>query len=478
MKQTKNTLIKSEEGSGLVLAIMILLVLSALGSALGVVTIGSYKLADINLDRTSAYYIAEAGANMAYEEIENYVLNAYNESVSPGTFFDEMTTPLFNLSLEQNNLSTKEYSQFNYQNGTQPKSKVTIKEKHREDSVEVPYAEYVIESIGTVNGKERNVEKKFVLNWKKKSTSDSPITLPNNDAAITLNGTVDASLVQHVDGTIYLTEVAKNNEENEKFKPNGNNKNVTLSNEKWSEISTIKFAIPERPIVKSEHEIANIKLNNETLTLNLLQNTYIKKLTFEGDSTLNVNTNGKSLMLVVDELQLNKPKINVLSGGNLTIYYTGEEVLQINNEFNYNGSLIAPNSDINSTANPFVLNGDLISGGYISVWNGPVINGNIYANNDIIMQKAKVNGLIISKENITFENTSTLNALVFAPYGEVQMQDSSNLTGSLVAKDINFRNNNTIKYSNDYLKYLPKGENSEDDIILSDIISSFPTIEQ
>ncbi|MDZ7835806.1 MAG: pilus assembly PilX N-terminal domain-containing protein [Alkalibacterium sp.] len=62
--------IKNEEGSGLVLALMTLLVLSVLGASLGAVTVGSFKLGDVNRDDTSAYYIAEAGANMAYEEME------------------------------------------------------------------------------------------------------------------------------------------------------------------------------------------------------------------------------------------------------------------------------------------------------------------------------------------------------------------------------------------------------------------------
>lgn len=75
MKKDKHiNIFKKEDGAGLVLALMVLMVLAVLGVAVAGVTIGSHKLGDISRDSNSAYYIAEAGANLAYDEIESGVL--------------------------------------------------------------------------------------------------------------------------------------------------------------------------------------------------------------------------------------------------------------------------------------------------------------------------------------------------------------------------------------------------------------------
>ena len=71
---------KKEDGAGLVLALMVLMVLTVLGLTVAGVTIGSHKLGDTSRDSNSAYYIAEAGANLAYEEIKNSVMPAYVSS--------------------------------------------------------------------------------------------------------------------------------------------------------------------------------------------------------------------------------------------------------------------------------------------------------------------------------------------------------------------------------------------------------------
>ena len=77
-KEKLTKTLRNEDGAGLVLALMVLMVFAVLGVAVGAVTIGSHKLGDISRDNNSAYYIAEAGANLAYKEIEIGVMDAYN----------------------------------------------------------------------------------------------------------------------------------------------------------------------------------------------------------------------------------------------------------------------------------------------------------------------------------------------------------------------------------------------------------------
>lgn len=50
---------ENEQGSALVYTLMVLLLLSLLGMSVGMVTVGSYRLASETQDSTSAYYIAK-----------------------------------------------------------------------------------------------------------------------------------------------------------------------------------------------------------------------------------------------------------------------------------------------------------------------------------------------------------------------------------------------------------------------------------
>ena len=83
---------EDEKGSGLVLTLMVLLVLSVLGVSIGALTLGSYRLSDANRDDTSAYYVAEAGAVAAYESIQSQVLGAYESNATEGSFYDHVST--------------------------------------------------------------------------------------------------------------------------------------------------------------------------------------------------------------------------------------------------------------------------------------------------------------------------------------------------------------------------------------------------
>lgn len=71
---------QNEQGSALVYTLMVLLLLSLLGLSVGMVTVGSYKLSDSNRDYTSAYYIAEAGANQVKSDFTEKVNTIYESS--------------------------------------------------------------------------------------------------------------------------------------------------------------------------------------------------------------------------------------------------------------------------------------------------------------------------------------------------------------------------------------------------------------
>lgn len=184
LKQIKYRL-KNEEGSGLILTLMVLLVLSVLGASLGTLTIGSLNLSDKNRENNSAYYIAEAGANMAYEEFKKDVEKSYNEDTvtSDTSFFSSVKGKVQSSESPYRTYGKGDYKE---QFGDSPTAIVSIDPPPSSAGIE---REYTINSVGEVNGQERTVAKKVLVTWKDKSTVGSTFpTMPAGAALIVKEG--------------------------------------------------------------------------------------------------------------------------------------------------------------------------------------------------------------------------------------------------------------------------------------------------
>ena len=168
--------LREENGSGLVLTLMVLLVFSVLGVSIGTLTIGSYRLGASNRDATSAYYVAEAGAVAAYEAIQSDVLNAYAEYKTKESFFERVSTIM---SSKNGPAGVTFRDQF----GSTPTA--TIKIDPKTTTVPEDPRKYTISSTGEVNGKKRTVTKKFTVNWIEKNTRGGGLpTLPDKTALL------------------------------------------------------------------------------------------------------------------------------------------------------------------------------------------------------------------------------------------------------------------------------------------------------
>ena len=147
--------LREENGSGLVLTLMVLLVFSVLGISIGTLTLGSYRLGAANRDATSAYYVAEAGAVAAYEEIQSQVLGVYNGNATEAAFYESISGMVSALP----KLSSVD---FEPQFGSKPTATITTAREGDK--------KYTITSTGEVDGKKRTVTKEFTVNWIEKNT--------------------------------------------------------------------------------------------------------------------------------------------------------------------------------------------------------------------------------------------------------------------------------------------------------------------
>ncbi|NLC27043.1 MAG: hypothetical protein GX777_10610, partial [Fastidiosipila sp.] len=169
---------KKEDGAGLVLALMVLMVLAVLGVTVAGVTIGSHKLGHISRDSNSAYYIAEAGANLAYEDIKSGVMPAYETSANSDLNYFSKITQLVRA------VDGKTYTDFSDQFGGQPLATVTIEPTPSND-----VKEYTIVSTGEINGTTRTVKKIFNVNWVERNSGIGLPPLPD-DCALYIGGKI------------------------------------------------------------------------------------------------------------------------------------------------------------------------------------------------------------------------------------------------------------------------------------------------
>lgn len=185
------TRLKNENGSGLILALMTLMVLSVLGAALGAMTIGGYRLSNVNRDTTSAYYIAEAGVNQAYEEMRVLVNSAYNSHTTEEGFFSAVEATEYK--------DGKTITGFGNQFGDSPEAQVKLVQLE----VQGKTRSYSLVSDGTVDNRNRTVEKTFDVTWVDKG-GDVKFPLLPPDASLISKADISMSGGALISGDVHF----------------------------------------------------------------------------------------------------------------------------------------------------------------------------------------------------------------------------------------------------------------------------------
>lgn len=515
-KNKMKTILTEEDGSGLVLALMVLLVLSVLGVSLGIVTVGSYRLGDINRDNNSAYYIAEAGANMAYEEIENYVLKAYEDSNSQVSFFEKMGNPLG----ENNNESNTIYSEFDSQFGDRPIATIKV----MSGVINGESKQYTIESIGEVAGKTRTVQKDFDVTWREKNHGGGnalPEIPPSTSIVVRNNINFNGG---YISGDIYIDSANKHSfrlGESGEFK--GSNIYTNYPRKEKEEIYTAPNWRITNPDPKYLEMVDKTKLATEDITWenynklvegivfpnpnnysevlekkierdsnihyvirngNILINNYLadnyefiftkdtlraNKLEITGNRTLKVSTGNKTVNLIVNELNMSQGKIEVIDNGTLNLY--------VLSKFTYGGS-----SKINQSGDSQQFN--LFYGGNqtMTIGGDQYINGGVYISNANLTLTGSGNfsGPILSNGlNVTVDGGSINDVLILAPKATVGLSGSGTINGVLIADKLEMSGDPRINYREYNFNDFPFGSNPEEgsNKIPDDLICTQPAIE-
>lgn len=380
MQPKNKKLFQDETGSGLILALMVLVVLSVLGLSLGVVTVGSYRLGHINQDSSSAYYIAEAGANMAYEEIKGEVEKlATNPEQKGGVFFGKVEE-----KTKQWNFKYQGDSFFETQSGESPFAEVKLINENVLNKDENLYSkEYVIQSTGNMAGKERTVSKPFEVTWteeEKKISDGNSLGLPK-----------DAAIIVKESATFKNKSIVKD-------KIIGDN-NIQIKNDSES--------IPTIEKTELNWDLYREALNNQP-----------KMTTYKPSGAWTIETNGETKNYRVESFDFKNDSISILGGGTVNIFLNSP--FSNNNFSNKNKITNIVDGQLNliySGSAKFVI-GNGVTGEFV-----------LFAPNaSVVLENGSViHGSVISK-NIELNNSSQIlfpKGLVYEfPFGSINESDT------------------------------------------------------
>lgn len=447
----------NEEGSGLVLALMVLLVLSVLGAALGVVTIGSLQLSTVNRDSNSAYYIAEAGANMAYEEFKKDVKESYNEDTvtSDETFFNKIDDKVQNSESPYKTYGTDNTDDFEPQFGDTPTAIVSVDTPPSTDTGSE--RNYTITSVGKVNGKERTVAKKVSVIWKDKSTAggDTFPTMPAGAAVIAKNKIkLDSG---KIDGYIYIDSDEK---QSFQLSTSGSNDFKGVYSNYLGDKKDIYDEVPNWYTSARKEEIYSNTTNPMTEVIdwdsmdNYLEK--LKKITNRNDEINLAHDTATRITLKgnyeKDELLIHGP-ITIDIGSNDVIIFTkklskswGEAKIE------GSGSLTIVASD------SAVFNG----GGILNV-------GSDKANLRIIFTN--------QSSEVKINNNGKIFAQIIALNSKVNIASSGGIYGSVIAKSVNIHNAGNVTYQEFAFDDIGTGGGSEELENTDDLFKPGPAIE-
>ena len=463
----------NEEGSALVLTLMIFLVLTVLATSISFLTVGSFRLSDINRDGTSAFYIAEAGAKKAYEEASQEVMKTYEAATTT-------TSSDFYAALDALFLKKERPFSFAKQFGDDAKANVTF------TATDSNPRKYTLTSIGSVGGKTRTVQKQFDVSWVDKGGSGGLPALPSEKTVLMTQGETTFRGSAKLEGDIHTSSTgpgsitfsgAANISNSTLFYPK-NKDDIFVYQGKYQDNKiprpiveptantidfdgykkliddyvvptnkTEKFTLPDNKYFSAyggqkHYLVENGSINfhsgfpqNDDYGRNLSSYTLDvnKNLEFKdikiNSRTLVINPNGGNRVILLENLEVMSGTIEILGEGRVTLVIT--------NTIKFNEKSYI-NNQINSDSNQLTI----IYTGSTPKFSGlNRIKANIIVknkNSTIELGNSNVNGIFLTDSEKVIFNASHYGPpahklLLIAPYALVELSSSIAVEGSIIA---------------------------------------------
>lgn len=499
-------ILKRENGSGLVLTLMVLMVLSVLAASLATVTIGSYRLTAKNRSAVSAYYVAEASLNETYEEIKLLVNDTYQLDINQDTYFSMVETFI-------NNTNGRKMTNFTKQFGENPTAQIQIKKISDGNP-----REYTLTSVGTIGNTTRTLTKNFSVGYKAKSSGGGLPSLIDGAAAIVKNrldllgGTVVGDL--YIESTapksvnlswgnfnqssLMINSNADLNSmltypDNYQLSEKGPFPKVDSTKFNWELLEKLisnfpdfgNYSVPSdmtiyqdssnpdgnrhKLIDKGSLYVNHWLLGNNAEKLTIDQNVSFKDIIFSSNYALNIDTKNKDIIILVDNLDITNGQLNIIGNGTITFQVKKKIILGAGSKVNINGATEQLKIYYSGT-DPISLSG------------AQAINGSLFTEkSDLYFTGgAEFRGLLISGgKNITYDGGTYSNSHVFAPNADLKLTAGAKINGVLVGNTLNMSGGAqllTSPLNDDFGFGIDDNENTAEEQNI-DLITSEPPIE-
>lgn len=462
--------INNEKGVALVAVLMVLVVLSILGVSLLGLAATNMKQSSIDRDYQATYYIAEAGSTYMMDQISQNVTEVYPQSASGQSFFAqvEQTFPMQTPTI---------YHSFEETFNNKPEAKIRVeKVSSTPKNAEIETRTYKLISEGIIGGHSRTVERLFYVNWKPQNSGGSiPDDILNN-LAVFSKTTIHLTEGAKIDGNVGTTLSAPN-----AITLNGGAKIVGNKNYSLNHTLTMP-PFPSFPVnlpYPSNNKIekdqwnhydvvldGNVRIDNwmaNGYTLKLTEDMAINEIKITENNVLNIDVGNSDRRIVVKNLTIPNGHIKLNGTGKLTIYVTGNIVMD-------SGSTINNNGDIKKLELYLKGSGKPSSPKSVTLTGSQKIFGSLYAEDATI---SFGNGSGFEGHIITGGNKFTISGgvyvhsrLIYAPNANVSLIGGGSVKGSIIANSYYGDGGTLVTYEkNSDLPFFPE-ENVNNDIPL------------
>ncbi|SDK41063.1 DUF7305 domain-containing protein [Sediminibacillus albus] len=331
--------LNNESGAALVMTLLVMVVLSVLGFALLGIIVHNTNLSAGERSYQSAYYIAESGATVRLNEIEDKVEThcyAYDSASAYWNCIEEEMTAA--------NTYGERYFEKNF--GVQPEAVVRVEEGETAKDTK----QYTLVSKGVVGKRSRTVERPITVKWIPKGNGGLQVP---EDMAVYTNTTIELnggarikgnigtnSNEEHSirfsggtvleNGAIYVPEGAEDKAVDAPHYMEDNLPKPVGKSESPLELP----AFPEFPVFSAIEDQKlqggnNGEINNGRLSINNGKATYqltlnkdvsLEEIHIGSNNRLDIDLNGRDVSMVVERLHLENGHINLVNPGKLTLY--------------------------------------------------------------------------------------------------------------------------------------------------------------
>ena len=451
---------KSQEGSVFIVTLMLLVVLSILGTAVMNTTVSNNQMTIYDNEFQSVYYVAEAGIRHVGNSITANIADIYMESDTRDDYFNKIDACITDAIASFNS------GDFSEVRGSQPDVEILLQDVESTDDSKI----YTFISTGDIDGISRQVVQNIEVKYQKSNElladmavfADGEINLSGSGEIIGDVGTnlTSANAISieggggvRIQGDCYFPEGASEEaisvaegitKPNMKTTPKRNYQLPDFPEfPSFSKLDPITIAADGGPyyLINNQGNIT-VEWWGDGYVLELNRNAYIPKINVNSNMNLTIKVN-RDIELVVDDISIS---------GSIDIIGSGKVKLYVKNTINLRNGTLNKKSE-GETENQAIEQLTIFYEGTdeLTVADDLKVYASVYAKTAKITLDggAGFQGHIVTGSTEPLEIKGDFDAysrIICAPFAPVKCEASGKVEGSIICKSIEVSGAGEIKF--------------------------------